>query len=246
MSDHFIRPDNDPDPEPTTIEILKLADEYQRAVDTSILGHERARNHALVAEALRAYAQIGEHAKDDVSASVSSDSLQKLIAENATLKAQLTTATKTISIMENNAGIQAKLLADTARKLEKEQPPQMTESEKLLELASRVEKMRWPDQELDREIAKAFDWSGVSGIIPALTAADFEAVALVLVPNGAGVTVNRYYHGVHGEVWSCLIVTGGVPSNPYQEFVSEDACSAAMAICAAALRLKAARVKSEE
>lgn len=60
MSDHFIRPDNDP--EPTDAEINALADEYQRGLEKMIAsGYEEfgptvQRRHAIIIEALRAYA----------------------------------------------------------------------------------------------------------------------------------------------------------------------------------------------
>lgn len=63
--------------------------------------------------------------------------------------------------------------------------------------------------------------------------------AMTLVPEGAGLSIQRYWiAAVDGPVWSAGISTGGIPSNPRRVFESYDAANAALAITAAALRAR--------
>lgn len=69
-------------------------------------------------------------------------------------------------------------------------------------------------------------------------AASIDA-AMTLVPEGAGLSIQRYWiAAVEGPVWSAGISTGGIPSNPRQVFESYDAANAALAITAASLRAR--------
>jgi hypothetical protein len=64
---------------------------------------------------------------------------------------------------------------------------------------------------------------------------------MALVPDGAGLNINRYWiAAVDGPVWSAEIATGGIPSDPRRVFDCYDALSPALAVTAAALRARAA------
>lgn len=68
--------------------------------------------------------------------------------------------------------------------------------------------------------------------------------AMTLVPEGAGLSVQRYWiAAVDGPVWSAGISTGGIPSNPRKVFECYDAATAALAVTAASLR---ARITQEQ
>lgn len=66
--------------------------------------------------------------------------------------------------------------------------------------------------------------------------------AMTLVPEGAGINIDRYWNG-EGARWKCEISTGGVPNDPRQVFDCWDARTAALAICAAALRAQAHKLE---
>jgi len=71
---------------------------------------------------------------------------------------------------------------------------------------------------------------------------DVEAyldAAMMLVPEGAGFYLNRYWiASADGPVWSCEICTGGIPSNPRRVFDDYDADHPAIAVASAALKAK--------
>lgn len=127
----------------------------------------------------------------------------------------------------------------------------------LLDLAARCEAAEGPDRELDIAI-----WRSVLANEQQLalveqgrtlhgdSEADFRAdymmdgkrftasldAALTLVPEGAGVRLDRYWiANVDGPVWSCSISQGGVPENPRKVFETWDHLTPALALCAAAL-----------
>lgn len=136
------------------------------------------------------------------------------------------------------------------------------------EIIEKIEAAAGPDRELDVLIAEHVAWQGdlvarartwsphnttaalVADIemdgylrgLPAYTAS-IDA-ALTLVPEGAGLSIQRYWiAAVDGYVWSAGVSTGGVPSNPRKVFASYDAANAALAITAASLR---ARITQEQ
>lgn len=74
-----------------------------------------------------------------------------------------------------------------------------------------------------------------------LDAEAYTDAALMLVIDGAGFYLNRYWiASADGPVWSCEICTGGIPSNPRRVFDAFDAAHPALAIAQAALRAKEA------
>lgn len=61
--------------------------------------------------------------------------------------------------------------------------------------------------------------------------------AMLLVPEGFGVTLSRYWIAkTENPVWSAELSTGGVPSNPRRVFDCYDAATPALALTAASLR----------
>lgn len=129
-------------------------------------------------------------------------------------------------------------------------------------LIQRIEAAVEPSREMDAEIARAVGWRDVHGSplddgfmggrppggddwlhVPGFTGS-LDA-ALSLVPAGAGIKLDRYWlmslaaategrGPEHGRVWSALL-TWGISG---QSAASEDRPSAALAVCAAALRAK--------
>lgn len=119
----------------------------------------------------------------------------------------------------------------------------------LLKLAERCEGAEGPDRDIDLEIARMrgvtvmrrnyedtaneeyTHWRYTTSIDAALT----------LVPDGYGLSVQRYWIArSDSPVWSTAIVTGGVPGTPRRVFEGFDTPNAALAICAAALKARSA------
>lgn len=72
-----------------------------------------------------------------------------------------------------------------------------------------------------------------------LDAQAYESAAMLLVPEGCGVYLNRYWSGSHvGPVWSAELVFGGIPSDPRRVFDCFDAATPALALAAACIRAK--------
>lgn len=70
-----------------------------------------------------------------------------------------------------------------------------------------------------------------------LDAEAYESAALMLVPDGAGLTIDRYWiANADGPVWSASVVQGGIPTDPRREAEAFNAATPALAICAASLR----------
>jgi hypothetical protein len=145
--------------------------------------------------------------------------------------------------------------------------------QQLLALADRVEAATGADREIDGAIDRLVNkrpkdgdydqseralWQvrdGYSGLLvrgdgfargsfcaPAYTASIDAAMSLV--PDGTGFDVNRYWLASRTvPAWMCEISTGGIPSNPRKVHAAHDAHSAALAICAAALRARALTIE---
>lgn len=89
------------------------------------------------------------------------------------------------------------------------------------------------------KVQRNFTAYGGDPAYPFVTASIDAAMSLVV--DGAGLTVSRYWIAASdGPVWSAEIATGGVPSNPRKVFDCYDAATAALAICVAALKARAA------
>jgi hypothetical protein len=137
----------------------------------------------------------------------------------------------------------------------------------LLELAERCERAAGPDRELDGAIDRLLNkrpktgdydanenclWrvDGYSGLCTrsdgfarnSFCARDYTAsldAAMTLVPEGAGILLDRYWLR-EGEAWSAKVSTGGVPENRARQFYAQDAKSGSLALCAAALKARTA------
>lgn len=140
-----------------------------------------------------------------------------------------------------------------------------TDRATLLGLADMVEAASRPDRELDAEIARSCGWVALdkhqwwsaehvadcrqrkvskwkyaTQSLPTFTAS-LDA-ALSLVPEGAGVEVQRYWTSEHDDaVWSAVAIVG---MGAVEE--SRDRPSAALALTAAALRALAQEAPSDE
>lgn len=141
----------------------------------------------------------------------------------------------------------------------------------LLELAERAERAEEPDRELDALIevqrrrlaayaaglndSNRAQWQasangGVHDPHTVYTAPYFTAsidAALSLVPEGAGVRLDRYWIAEReGPVWMASICSGGVPENPRQVFEVWDCVTPALALVAAALRARSTNTNEGE
>lgn len=104
---------------------------------------------------------------------------------------------------------------------------------------------------LNADVLRALGWRSADGdvINPAgdlvfqvpFVVGSIDA-AMTLVPEGAGINIDRYWNR-EGARWKCEISTGGVPNNPRQVFDCWDARTAALAVCAAALRARAGQTE---
>lgn len=141
----------------------------------------------------------------------------------------------------------------------------MTDRATLLALADRVEAADGPDRELDVEIFRAIghevEWRPVNYIMELRPIINWKAphvyagmkepcpeptasldAALSLVPEGAGVEVHRYWTAEHDDaVWSAAVIWG---MGSVEQ--SLDRPSAALALCAAALRALAQEAPGDE
>ncbi len=141
----------------------------------------------------------------------------------------------------------------------------MTEIEKL---AERIGAATGPDRELDAEIFHAIgapvpfqfanklialEFNDVENAYFARVSDDMQVryspphytasldAAMSLVPEGAGLNISRYWIASNkGPVWSAEIAQGGVPDNPRRVSDCYDTPTPALALCAAALRARAA------
>lgn len=124
-------------------------------------------------------------------------------------------------------------------------------SPQMNDLIARLEKATGADRELDEKIALLAGWKTAANgevwvsptAFPARELPHFTSsidVALTLVPEGVGLKLERYWLS-SGEAWSAVLSTGGIPSNPARQFVSEDAKTPAIALCIAALKARRAR-----
>lgn len=128
----------------------------------------------------------------------------------------------------------------------------------MLELAERCEKATGPDCELDKAIAEAFGWRfrrpGVKGMEIAFSrdgvarktprpTASIDA-ALTLVPEGCCVDMRRFDGGSEGFVQ--IRSTDATPDDADDElYVETEHCATLpLALCAAALRARAADTPS--
>ncbi len=83
-------------------------------------------------------------------------------------------------------------------------------------------------------------WSNGGYPVPAVT--ESIDAAMALVPEGAGLRIDRYWTTTaQSAVWSALISTGGVPNNPRRVFEHYDGPNAAIAVSIAALKAHSVR-----
>lgn len=130
----------------------------------------------------------------------------------------------------------------------------MTDPNKLLELAERAEQATADQQrymlleacrlvkpewwELGKPVKALQDFVKWCGQVDAEA---YESAALSLLPNGAGLSFQRYWiASVADPVWSAEIYTGGILTNPRKVFDCYDATTPALALVAAILRAMAA------
>ncbi len=85
-----------------------------------------------------------------------------------------------------------------------------------------------------RERGLSWASSNASRFTRLLDAEAWLDAAMMLVPEGAGLKLDRYWiASVDGAVWSAHIFTGGIPSNPARVYEWHDAPSPAEALLAA-------------
>lgn len=129
-------------------------------------------------------------------------------------------------------------------------------SQTLLDLAERCEKATGPSSSLNKAILAAlgYTWRGMDywhtdnkriwrggSFLTELT-----ECAMALVPEGAGISLSRYWIAkFETPVWSASVQTGGVPDNPRKVFDGCDTANLALAICAGALRARSPDVQGK-
>lgn len=110
------------------------------------------------------------------------------------------------------------------------------------ELIERLQQATGPSVSLNRAIWCALNpdqdpttyngdprWKSYTGSIDA---------AMTLVPDGAGLQLERYWLRRPEAAWRASLYTGGVPGNPRRQSIGEDAYTPAIALCIAALNIQ--------
>ena len=116
----------------------------------------------------------------------------------------------------------------------------MTDTSSLSHLIDLLERCAGPDRELDASInLEVFSQIALPDAPQYTSSID---AAMALVPEGAGLRIDRYWTTTaQSAVWSALISTGGVPNNPRRVFEHYDGPNAAMAVSIAALKAHSVR-----
>jgi len=121
----------------------------------------------------------------------------------------------------------------------------MMSKAKLLELIEKVDGLDGPCRDIDHEI-RAIVVGDDESLLSYTASLDD---AMTLVPEKVGITIDRYWStNTKGPAWSAGIYTGGLPTSSREIFEVFDCSSAALAVTAAALRIRAmqALVKKEK